>query len=96
MPYPPDPARMPPFGKLLGLGHVAFNVARRLFPFLHGFNTCPRAEVSFRNLPRNLVPGRSDKAAQLTYCSERRSHKQEQVEVPRSSPLYSQPPEGGK
>jgi hypothetical protein len=40
VPYPPDPARLQPFRKLLWLGHVALDVARRLFPFTDGFNTC--------------------------------------------------------
>jgi hypothetical protein len=44
--------------KLLGLGHVALYVAGRLFPLLHGFNTCSRTEVPLRDLSRNLVPRR--------------------------------------
>src|SRR5215207_527158 len=46
-----------PFGKLLGLGHVALGVARRLFPFLHGFNTCSRAEVPLEPRYRFDTPG---------------------------------------
>src|SRR5215217_1836415 len=46
-----------PFGKLLGLGHVALGVARRRFPFLHGFNTCSRAEVPLEPRYRFDTPG---------------------------------------
>src|SRR4029450_3913129 len=58
VPYPRDPAGLQPFGKLLGLCHVALHVARCLFPPLHGFNTCSRAEMPLGDLPSDLVPRR--------------------------------------
>src|SRR5215204_3330197 len=52
--------------------------------------------MAFRNLPRNLVPGRRYKAAQFAYRSERRCYEQEQMKVPRTSLLYTHPPESGE
>src|SRR5215207_4905490 len=95
-PYSPDPARLQPLGKLLGPGHVALYVARRLLPPLHSFNTSPSVEMPFRNLPGDLVPGSGYEAAQLTYWSESRPHEQEQMKVPRSSPLDTKPPEASE
>jgi len=85
VPHPPDPARLQPFRKLLGFGHVALHVAGRLFPFPDGFHAGTGAEVSLGDLPSHLIPGRRYEAAQLAYRSKRRSHEQEKVEVPRSS-----------
>ena len=43
-----------------------------------------------------FMPGRRDEAPQLAYWSERRPYEQEQVEVPRSSLLYTKPPEASE
>src|SRR5215210_3006627 len=96
VPDPPDPAGLQPLGKLLGLGHVALHVAGRLFPSLHGFDAGTGVEVPLGVLPCNLIPGRRDETAHLAYCSERWPHEQEYVEVPCSSLLYAQPPEGSE
>src|SRR5215217_5056952 len=47
VPNPPDPARLQPFGELLGFGHVSLHVAGRLFPSPHGYNTSPSVEMPF-------------------------------------------------
>ena len=96
MPESPNPAGLQPFGKLLGLGHVALHVARCLFPLPDSFSAGTGAEVPLGELPSNLIPGSRYEAAQLIYRSKRRPHEQEQVEVPRPPLLYAKPLESGE
>jgi hypothetical protein len=96
VPDPPDPARLQPFGELLGFGHVALHVARYRSPLLRHFDAGPSVEMPLGDLPSDLIPRRRDEATQLAYRSKRRSHEQEQVKVSRTSLLYAQPPEGSE